>query len=114
MANFRAMSPPQPLIRPPMQQQMAEALEPPGAEPGEGSPEEEAQDIREMKAGAPPSGDHPPSERDKKQSITHHVSSMIYNAKHGSAHDHETAKHAGALLELLKKMPGFSEHAKKV
>ena len=87
---------------------MAEPNE--GHEPGEGTKREEAEDAKEFA----PSGDTPPTARDRRQSITHHLSSIKYNAKHAAAHQEETAKHSGQLLNLLKNVPGFAEHAKKV
>lgn len=65
-------------------------------------------------ASYPPGGEEPPTNDDTHQAITHHLSSVTYNAKHAAAHQAETAKHSQALLNLLKKVPGFAKHAKKV
>lgn len=59
-------------------------------------------------------GEEPPTPDDMHQSITHHLSSVVYNAKHAGAHNMETAKHSQMLLNLLKKVPGFAKHAKRV
>jgi len=96
---------PQPNIRPPMQ---VGGMEAPGPEPGEGSPQEEAEDR------ASGEREPPPTPRDHKQAITHELSSISYNAKHAAAHHQETAKHSTKLLNLLKNVPGFAEHARKV
>ena len=113
LATLGTATGPQPNIRPPIQQlEMAEPNE--GHEPGEGTKREEAEDMREQGQGFAPTGDAPPTARDHKQSIAHHISSIKYNARHAAAHQEETAKHSTALLNLLKNVPGFAEHARKV
>lgn len=101
MATFNKLAPApgvgQPNIRPPLTAGIAM--------PTVGEPD--ADDL-------PSPSDTPPTASDAKQAITHHTSSVIYNTKHAAAHQQEAGKHAGKLMELLQKMPGFAEHAKKV
>ncbi len=97
MANFMKAAgaqPIQPNIRPPaMPGQVAEPAPP--------------QEVAD-------NGQIPPTNEDMHQAVTHHLSSVAYNAKHAAAHQEETAKHSSALLNLLKKMPGFAKHAKRM
>lgn len=106
LATLGTATGPQPHIRPPVSQMQMEGPE--EMEPGEGTPQEEAEDLRSGEV------EPPPTARDHNQAITHHISSIKYNAKHAAAHQEETAKHSGMLLNLLKHVPGFAEHAKKV
>jgi hypothetical protein len=58
--------------------------------------------------------DSAPTDADEQQSFVHHLDSVRYNAKHAAAHHDEEAKHAGALMNLMKKMPGFAKHARRM
>jgi hypothetical protein len=80
---------------------------------GEGTPAEEALDAQQGEIDPSHAG-APPTARDAKQAITHHLSSIKYNMKHSAAHDGEAAHHSTKLLNLLKNVPGFAEHARKV
>lgn len=109
MATFQKMM----MQQPPPQQQVNIRPPAPVGEPGEGTPAEEAMDAQQGEIDPSHAG-APPTMRDKMQSVTHHISSIKYNQKHAAAHASEAAQHSTKLLNLLKDVPGFAEHAKKV